>query len=99
MWEPVPCTGYNDLLCEYLLCAHLTGLSLYCFNCDTKTNPKCEDPLDEAWVVFLECSQKNFNSLLHRAAITSPRVNSAFKAYPVLDESKVTCQKLVVKGK
>ncbi|KAJ9595739.1 hypothetical protein L9F63_013058 [Diploptera punctata] len=73
-----------------------TGLCMSCFHCNSKTDSKCADPLDEAWVVYVECDQKDFHKLLDSSTLVFPEVKTAFQAYPALDQSKVTCQKLII---
>ncbi|PSN48248.1 hypothetical protein C0J52_03032 [Blattella germanica] len=76
------------------------GMCLYCFTCNSKVQPKCEDPIDPAWVVFIDCKE-NFKRTLDSSANIFPKAKTlmgAYPSHPPEDETKATCQKLIVKN-
>jgi hypothetical protein len=77
----------------------MAGLSVYCFSCNSRTDPKCGDPFDHARKPNVDCSGKYFRMLIDKAIDNFTEVQDAFKSYPAEAHSEATCQKLVIKGK
>jgi hypothetical protein len=76
----------------------MPGLSLFCLNCNSRDDPKCDDPLDLARLAYGDCSSGYFKALINEAAGNFTEVQDAFLSYTSVANSELSCQKLVVKG-
>jgi hypothetical protein len=77
----------------------MPGWSIYCANCNSRAEPKCNDPFDLTTSAYVNCSSDYFKKLIDGAAGDFTEVQDAFLAYTTVEHGDTTCQKLVVKGK
>jgi hypothetical protein len=77
----------------------MAGLSVFCFSCNSRNDPKCGDPFDGHRLPYADCSGKYFRMLIDGATVNFTEVQDAFQSYPTMAHGNGTCQKLVLKGK
>ncbi|XP_069699742.1 uncharacterized protein [Periplaneta americana] len=79
-----------------LVLAVNTALGLSCFNCNSRTESKCDDPFVEAAMVYKECNTRTFSSLVSETLKGIPEVQQAFNLYPSEPPGEdITCQKFI----
>jgi hypothetical protein len=77
----------------------MAGLGVFCFSCNSRSDPDCGDPFDHGRMPNADCSGKYFQMLMNEATRNFTEVQGAFQSYPAEAHSEATCQKLIIKGK
>jgi hypothetical protein len=84
-----------------LIVTFFSGESIHCYTCNSRTNPKCADPVDKNGLEATQCTKSTLEEASEsvRKGIENLGNLLGFQGIPEGSDLRLACQKLSLSGK